>query len=73
MTELEILRHKVATYENLLHSIQLNAEVTMNDKRLRQLIGNICNWSYAHRSGNGELSECEKNERIAKAFDKLLT
>jgi hypothetical protein len=69
---LPTLEEKVAVYEQLLHDIQLNAEVTMNDDQVRKLIGNICRWSYAHRSGNGELSEIEQDLRIAAAFRRLL-
>ena len=65
------LREKVKMYEQLLHDIQLNAEVTMNGDNMRALIGNICSWSYAHRAGNGELSEREQQDRINAAFYKL--
>lgn len=62
---------KVKVYEQLLHDIQLFAEVTMDGEKVRQLIGNICRWSYAHRAGNGENSEEEQLEQINKAFEKL--
>lgn len=71
--ELKELREKVEVYEALLHKIQLNAEVTMNHDRMRILIGNICAWSYAHRCGNGEISEDERTCRIKFQFDRLLT
>lgn len=64
-------KEKIATYEALLHDIQLCAEVAMNDERLRQLIGNICRWSYSHRVGNGMLSEERQQELIDNAFLKL--
>lgn len=72
LVENAMLLEKVKIYEQLLHRIQLNAAVTMNEKVVHQLIGNICNWSYAHRVGNGELSEEEQNQYIKRAFDKLL-
>ena len=65
------LKEKVKVYEQLLHNIQLNAEVVMNNDNVRQLISNICRWSYSHRVGNGELSEQEQDEVINKAFYKL--
>ena len=65
------LKEKVKVYEQLLHNIQLNAEVAMNNENVRKLIGNICRWSYAHRVGNGELSEKEQDEVINTAFYKL--
>lgn len=48
------------------------AEVTMDNEKLSNIINNICRWSYAHRMGNGELSEEQQNDYIRKAFDKLL-
>lgn len=70
--ELDVLRKKVEVYETLLHKIQMHADVTMNVNKMRQLIRNICNWSYAHRCGNGEHSEEEQAEIVQRAFDKLL-
>jgi len=65
-------KEKVLQYERLLHAIQLNAEVAMDAARVGQLIQNICRWSYAHRVGNGELSDAEQDAVIRKAFDNLL-
>ncbi len=31
----------------------------------------ISKWSYAHRQGNGELTEHEQNQRICSAWAKL--
>lgn len=61
----------ISKYENFLHLLQLHAEVTMNPSKVKKLISNACEWSYAHRCGNGELSEKEINKRIKKAFEKL--
>lgn len=66
------LAKKVEVYETLLHKIQMHADVTMNADKVAQLIRNICNWSYAHRCGNGEHSEEEQAKIIQSAFDKLL-
>ena len=65
-------KEKVQVYEELLHRVQLYAEVTMNTQGINKLIDNICRWSYAHRAGNGSLSEEEIQERIDNAFTKLL-
>jgi hypothetical protein len=62
---------KIKKYEDLLHLIQLNYSVTMNSKNVRKLLNNIDAWSYAHRRGNGELTEEEQQEQIDKAFDEL--
>lgn len=58
-------------YEGLLHDIQCCAEVSLNQEKLKQLISNICNWSYAHRVGNGAYSEAEQAKLVAEQFWKL--
>jgi hypothetical protein len=70
--ELVELREKTQVYEQLLHKIQLNAEVVMDHEIVSDLIKNICSWSYAHRRGNGEYSEQEQDAIVRKAFDRLL-
>lgn len=70
--ELAELREKVQVYEQLLHRIQMNAEVVMDHEVVGDLITNICRWSYAHRCGNGENSEAEQDAIIRSAFDRLL-
>lgn len=65
------LREKVKKYEELLHIFQLHAEVCMNPQITRQLIDNICHWSYAHRVGNGELSDREQQQIINFHFWRL--
>lgn len=65
------LKEKVIKYEQFLHALQIHAEVTMNPTKIGKLINNACSWSYAHRRGNGELSEKDQREIINKAFEKL--
>ena len=67
------MRQKIKKYEGLLHSIQMYAQVTMDHDRLSKLIDQICGWSYAHRSGNGEISDKEQQQRINAAFERLDT
>ena len=62
---------KLQVYESLLHKIQLNAAVTMNEQKMQEIISAICSWSYAHRAGNGEKSEDEMTDAIIYAFNKL--
>ena len=65
-------KEKIAIYERLLHNIQLHREVTMNGQAVKELLDRICDWSYSHRSGNGELSESEQRSRVKTrllAFD----
>ena len=68
---MKTLEEKVQRYESFLHLLQLYAEVTLDTKSVKQLIGNACSWSYAHRRGNGEPTEEEQQAMIDKAFDKL--
>ncbi len=70
--ELVELREKTQVYEQLLHKIQLNAEVVMDHAVVGDLIRNICSWSYAHRRGNGEYTEAEQDAIVRRAFDRLL-
>lgn len=68
--EKEVLAEKVKVYEQLMHKIQLLA-FTGNDELIRRTLDMICDWSYAHRSGNGELTDEEQEERIRQQFEKL--
>jgi len=67
------MRQKIKKYEALLHRIQMHAQVTMDHDKLSTLIDQICSWSYAHRSGNGEITHKEQQRRINAAFEKLDT
>jgi hypothetical protein len=62
---------KLKLLEGVLHRIQLYREVTMDVQRLRILLDTIGDWSYAHRAGNGELSEKEVKRAIAYQESRL--
>jgi hypothetical protein len=70
-TRLVELTEKVAMYEGLLHDLQMYAEITLQEDKVRKLVANICRWSYAHRVGNGENTEEEQYLIVRKAFEKL--
>lgn len=70
MTREKELEEKVKVYEGLLHRIQMTA-IAGNNEKMKDLVDVVCNWSYAHRSGNGELSEEEQAERVHCQFLKL--
>ena len=64
---------KIQVYEKLLDRIALFYDIGDN-KSLRAILEKINKWSYAHRVGNGELSEEEQQKLIDKHFwdlDKL--
>lgn len=65
-------KEKIEMYESLLHRIQMYFSVVMDPIKIKRLLSNISSWSYAHCSGNGMLSDEEQQERIDRAFDKLL-
>ena len=64
------MQEKIEVYESLLHSMQA-CMVSSNHTRLDVMLDLIWDWSYAHRSGNGELSDEEQAERVEKAFMKI--
>lgn len=65
------LKQKVEMYENFLHKI--NSFIVCGESDgIRELVSNADNWSYAHRVGNGELSDKKQQQAIDNAFYKLL-
>jgi len=70
-SEYNELKRKNRVYETLLHRLDLCSSAGNNDG-VRELLHKISNWSYAHRSGNGELSDEEQQERIDQALDNIL-
>ena len=66
------LREKVEMYETLLHHIQA-CGVCCNRQGFSDAIDRINSWSYAHRAGNGELSDREVQQRVNAHFWGLMT
>jgi hypothetical protein len=65
------LKEKVSQYESFLHKIN-SFIVSCNNDGIKELVENADIWSYAHRVGNGELSDREQQKLINNAFWKLL-
>jgi hypothetical protein len=63
-------KEKIIMYERFIDTLALHADV--GSSNLGRLINNASNWAYAHRVGNGELTEKQQEEIIAKKFWKLL-
>jgi hypothetical protein len=61
---------KIKQYEEFLHNINLML-IFGSSERIKKLLENADNWSYAHRAGNGEMSEEDQQEYINRAFWKL--
>ena len=64
------LKQKVAMYETFLHKINMFI-ISPNNDGIRELVENADNWSYAHRVGNGEISDRKQQQLINNAFWKL--
>lgn len=62
---------KITMYEAFLHKIN-SFIISCNHEGVRELVENADNWSYAHRVGNGELSDRKQQQIINNAFWKLL-
>lgn len=65
------LKTENEVFRRVFHYINTHAAITMNAERMQEIIGAICSWSYAHRCGNGELSDEEQQARIDSAFYKI--
>jgi hypothetical protein len=65
------LKEKVSQYESFLHKIN-SFIVSCNNDGISELVRNADVWSYAHRVGNGELSDRQQQQAINNAFYKLL-
>lgn len=63
---------KLKTYEDVLHAIHVYSQVSLDYDKLGNIHENISRWSYAHRVGNGEISEESQQILINCAFWDLL-
>lgn len=63
-------KEKMAVYESMFHALHF-AQVAMNPERVGKLLDSISAWSYAHRQGNGELSDEEQQKLIERALKKM--
>jgi hypothetical protein len=63
-------KQRLAAYEHFFHVISMNC-TAMNNDRIRDAVSLIDNWSYAHRVGNGELSDYETRKMIDKYVKRM--
>lgn len=63
-------KEKIRVYEEFLHTLQMYT-VVMDAGAIGKLVGNACDWSYAHRVGNGQHSDEEQQAIVDKTFKKL--
>ena len=71
MIDWKKLESENEVFHAAFHYINTHAAITMNSDKVREMISAICSWSYAHRCGNGELTEEEQQEEIDKSFEKI--
>jgi hypothetical protein len=64
------LKDKVKMYEAFLHKISM-ACTCMDNLAIQELVQNADAFSYAHRQGNGMLSDKQQQELINSKFFKL--
>lgn len=66
------LKEKVHIFYELMHDLQMYRFCCKHEK-IGAIIDKMCNWSYAHRVGNGMYSAEEQQAIVDKAFESLKT
>ena len=62
---------KVEIYERFLHQMNMHISITLNQEKVNEGLKIIDSWSYAHRVGNGELSD-EEQEKLVESKLQLM-
>jgi hypothetical protein len=65
------VEEQIGMYERYLHKLSIMCTCS-NNLGAKELVTNADIWSYAHRVGNGELSDEEQQKAIDRAFWRLL-
>lgn len=63
-------QQRLKIYEQFFHKISINC-TTMNNEKIKDAVGLIYSWSYAHRCGNGELSDKQQQKLIDSVVKKM--
>ncbi|QDP59548.1 MAG: hypothetical protein GOVbin4162_122 [Prokaryotic dsDNA virus sp.] len=63
-------REQLNIIHGFFHTIQMYS-ITCNNPKMQEAVNLICNWSRAHREGNGELTYEEQKERVEKALRRM--
>lgn len=71
LTKWQQMEKENEVFKRVFHHINTHAAITMNQEKMQEIIWTICAWSYAHRYGNGELTEEQQQARIDSAFNKI--
>jgi hypothetical protein len=71
ITEHNQLKTENEVFRRVFHHINTHFSITHNAGKMHEIIHAISSWSYAHRQGNGELSDEEQQELIDRKFDRI--
>lgn len=63
-------KERLKIYESFFHQINVYC-ITMNNDKLQEAIGLIDRWSYAHRAGNGELSDKQVKKNVESVIRRM--
>lgn len=61
---------RLKIYESFFHRINLQV-LTMNNEKIKEAVTLIDRWSYAHRQGNGEVSEYQQKKMVESVVKKM--
>lgn len=63
-------KEELLIYRRFFHKMSLYALV-MNNEKVTEGVSLISQWSYAHRSGNGEPTEYEQKQQVNYVIEKM--
>ena len=63
-------KERLKIYEAFFHQINVHC-IIMNTEKIRDAVGLIDSWSYAHRAGNGELTEYQQKKSVEHVIRKM--
>lgn len=63
-------KERLKIYESFLHQFQLHIMLN-NEAKIKEGLQIINRWSYAHRSGNGQLSDYEQKKQVEHVIEQM--
>jgi len=69
--DIEELKYRNSVLESLMHKVNLYHQVTLNTIKVREILDAMDMWSYAHRMGNGTLTDEQIKNNTDRAFARL--
>ena len=62
--------NRLKIYESFFHRINLHC-LTMRSDKVADAVSLIDAWSYAHRSGNGELTDAQQKKQVEHVINRM--